>query len=128
MENRHDNDYGLHDPDFIDQQTPAATNPNYTPDDDQYQFQEEFIEDDEHPSLDSNRNEFLRAENIPDQERIVNEDTGITSDGTKNDLDTDNNSDDLDYENDLEKDGDLDNDEELSDFDAEHYPENHPRE
>lgn len=128
MENRHDKDYGIHDPDFIDQQTPAATNPNYAPDDDQYQFQEEFIEDDEHPSLDSTKNESLRAENIPDRERIVNEDTGITNDGYKDDLNTNNNPDDLDYENDLEKDGDLDNDEELSDFDAEHYPENHPRE
>ncbi|MBS7254220.1 hypothetical protein [Flavobacterium branchiicola] len=128
MEKRPNQDYGLYDPDFIEQNTPADSNGNYFPDEDQYQFQEEFIDDGRHQTYDLDQNAAVRAENIPDKERIVNEDNLITNDGKENDWNDNSDTEDLDYENDLEKDGDLDNDEELDDFDAEHYPENHPRE
>ncbi|SHH62209.1 hypothetical protein [Flavobacterium defluvii] len=119
-------EFGESDPDVIEQNT-LVDNDNYARDEDPYQYQEEFIEDLKHPAQDFEKNTNVRSENIPNQERIINEDDAITNDGEENDLD-DEYDPALDYENDLEKDGDLDNDEELDDFDAEHYPENHPRE
>lgn len=120
FQSKNEDNYGEQDPDIIDQNT-AVENDNaiYEEDHDQFQYQEEFIDDGNTVSNDLNQNENVRAENIPNQERIINEDDAVTNDDSE---------DDLDNENDLEKDGDLDNDEELDDFDAEHYPENHPRE
>ncbi|WP_281232962.1 hypothetical protein [Flavobacterium gelatinilyticum] len=119
-------EFGESNPDYIDQNT-LIDNDNYARDEDPYQYQEEFIEDPEHPEGDYENGTNIRSENIPNQERIVNEDDAITNDDTENDLNDDYDPD-LDYEDDPEKDRDLDDDEELDDFDAEHYPENHPRE
>ena len=83
--------------------------------------------------VDENTSYVDQYENIPldddnpEEETIVNEDDAITNDDTEDDL-NDEYDPELDLDNDVEKDGDLDNDEELDDFDAEHYPENHPRE
>jgi hypothetical protein len=128
MEKRPNKDYGRHDLDFIDRKTPVNTILNYSHNEDQYQYQEEFIDDGKHLTPDFDKNQSVKTENIPDKERIVNEDNLITNDDKENYWNNHSNSEDLDYENDLEKDGDLDNDEDLDDFEAEHYPENHPRE
>lgn len=117
-------EFGESDPDIIEQNT-LVDNDNYARDEDQYQYQEEFIEDLNHPEQDFEKNTNIRAENIPNEERIVNEDDLITNDGNRDDFDDDSEP---DFDDDLEKDSDLDDDEELDDFDAEHYPENHPRE
>ncbi|TDO99143.1 hypothetical protein [Flavobacterium sp. 245] len=120
-------EFGESDPDYIDQNT-LVDNDNYARDEDPYQYQEEFIGDPQHHVADYESN-TIRAENIPNQERIVNEDDAITNDDRKNDIDEDYDPD-LDLDNDLEEDGDLDDDDtkDLDDFDAEHFPENHPRE
>ncbi len=124
---KHDNrEFGESDPDYYEQNT-LIDNDNYARDEDPYQYQEEFIEDPKHPQVDLESNSNIRSENIPNQERIINEDDAITNDGTKDDLNEEHHPD-LDYEEDVEKDSDHDQDEELDDFDAEHYPENHPRE
>ncbi|MDQ1166208.1 hypothetical protein [Flavobacterium sp. SORGH_AS_0622] len=121
---KHDErEFGESDPDIIEQNT-LIDNDNYARDEDPYQYQEEFVEDLSHPEQDFEKNTNVRSENIPNQERIINEDDAITNDDTEDDL-NDEYDPDLDLDNDLEKD---DNDEELDDFDAEHYPENHPRE
>jgi len=117
-------EFGESDPDYYEQNTPVD-NDNYARDEDPHQYQEEFIEDPSHPQGDSEMN--IKAENIPNQERIINEDDAITNDDTEDDL-NDEYDPDLEYENDRERDEDHDKDEELDDFDAEHYPENHPRE
>ncbi|MTH16106.1 hypothetical protein [Flavobacterium sp. LC2016-01] len=121
-------EFGESDPDYIEQNT-LVDNDNYARDEDPYQYQEEFIEDQKYPVGDFERKESVRFENIPNQERIINEDDAITNDDRKDDFDEDSDPD-LDYENDVEKDGDLDDDDtkDLDDFEAEHYPENHPRE
>jgi hypothetical protein len=122
LKNPDHHEFGESDPDYIEQNT-LVDNDNYARDEDPYQYQEEFIGDSQHHITDFEKNTSIRAENIPNQERIVNEDDAITNDDRKNDFDDD-------YENDLEKDGDLDDDdtEDLDDFEAEHFPENHPRE
>ncbi|MBO9586407.1 MAG: hypothetical protein J7574_19760 [Flavobacterium sp.] len=123
---KHDNrEFGESDPDYYEQNT-LIDNDNYARDEDPYQYHEEFVEDPSHPKGDFEHN-TIRAENIPNQERVVNEDDAITNDDTPDDL-NDEYDPDSDYKNDIEKDTDLDKDEELNDFDAEHYPENHPRE
>lgn len=126
MEKRNNENYDRKDRDFSDLDTLIDQERNYSNknDDDLYQYEEEFIDDVNHQTNDFNRNE-----NIPNPERIINEDDLITNDEEK-DSDDDHEPDEPDYENDLEKDGDLDDDdtEEMDDFDAEHYPENHPRE
>lgn len=122
-------EFGESDPDHYEQNT-LIDNDNYARDEDPYQYQEEFIEDPKHPHGDFEPNTTIRSENIPNQERIINEDDAITNDGTEDDL-NDNYDPEVDYENDLEKDGYLDNNDEpedMDDFEAEHYPENHPRE
>ncbi|WP_276381236.1 hypothetical protein [Flavobacterium sp. H4147] len=126
---KHDNrEFGESDPDYIDQNT-IIDNDNYARDEDPYQYQEEFIEDPHHPQGDFETNTNVRSENIPNQERVVNEDDAITNDDTEDDLNKDYDPDlDDKSESDSEKHSDLDDDEELDDFDAEHYPENHPRE
>lgn len=117
-------EFGESDPDYIDQNT-LVDNDNYARDEDPYQYQEEFIEDLKHPEQDFENNNTVKAENIPNEERIVNEDDAITNDERSNDLDND-----FDYPDDVERDSDLDDDDtkDLDDFDAEHFPENHPRE
>lgn len=125
---RSNSEFGESDPDIMEQNT-LIDNDNYARDEDPYQYQEEFIEDLSQAVNDFKENETFRAENIPNEERIVNEDNLVTNDGNNSEFENDEDIDtETDYENDLEKDGDLDNDEELNDFDAEHYPENHPRE
>ncbi|MBZ4034093.1 hypothetical protein K6T82_04905 [Flavobacterium sp. 17A] len=123
---KHDErEFGESDPDYYEQNT-LVDNDNYARDEDPYQYQEEFIEDPKHPQGDFEPNTTtIRSENIPNEERIINEDDAITNDDTENDLNDDYDPD-LDIENDADR--DLDDDEELDDFDAEHYPENHPRE
>lgn len=120
---KHNNkEFGESDPDYYEQKT-LIDNDNYARYEDPYQYQEEFVEDLSHPKQDFEKHSNVRAENIPNQERVINEDDAITNDDTENDL-----NDDYDPDLDEEKDRDLDEDEELDDFDAEHYPENHPRE
>lgn len=119
-------EFGESDPDYYEQNT-LVDNDNYARDEDPYQYQEEFIEDPKHPLGDFEPNTTIRSENIPNEERIINEDDAITNDDTESDLNDDYDPD-LDSESDTERDSDLDDDEELDDFDAEHYPENHPRE
>ncbi|KAF2327690.1 hypothetical protein [Flavobacterium daemonense] len=116
-------EFGESDPDYLDQNTPVDPD-NYAREENPYQYQEEFIGDSQHFVADF-EDTSLRLENIPNQERIVNEDDAITNDERKNDFDED-----YDPDLDLEKDGDLDDDDtkDLDDFDAEHFPENHPRE
>jgi hypothetical protein len=123
---KHDErEFGESDPDYYEQNT-LVDNDNYARDEDPYQYQEEFIEDPKHPQVDFEKNTNIRSENIPNQERVVNEDDAITNDGTEDDLNEDYDPD-LDDEDDLDSD-DLDDDEDMDDFEAEHYPENHPRE
>lgn len=119
-------EFGESDPDYIDQET-LVDNDNYAREENPYQYQEEFIGDTSHLTGDFESTETVKAENIPNEERIVNEDNSITNDDKENDL-NDIYPDDDDNDDDLEKDGYLDDDEKISDFDAEHFPENHPRE
>ncbi|KAF2507270.1 hypothetical protein [Flavobacterium foetidum] len=129
LQTQDDREFGESDPDYIDQNT-LIDNDNYARDEDPYQYQEEFIEDPQHPQGDFEKNATIRSENIPNQERVVNEDDAITNDGTENDLNDDYDPD-LDSENDVDRDEDFDHNDEpedLDDFEAEHYPENHPRE
>ncbi|GAA3783543.1 hypothetical protein [Flavobacterium ginsengiterrae] len=121
-------EFGESDPDVIDQNT-LVDNDNYARDEDPYQYQEEFIGDLNHPEQDFENNNNVRAENIPNEERVVNEDDAITNDDTESDLNDEYNPD-LEEENEIERsvDDDKDAPENLDDFDAEHYPENHPRE
>ncbi|SEO65261.1 hypothetical protein SAMN05444671_0150 [Flavobacterium sp. CF108] len=113
-------EFGESDPDVIEQNM-LIDNDNYARDEDPYQYQEEFIEDLKHHEQDFEKKPNVNSENIPNQERIINEDDAVTNDDDENDFD-DNYDPEFDYEDDLDK------DEELDDFDAEHYPENHPRE
>ncbi|MFH6936637.1 hypothetical protein [Flavobacterium sp. FlaQc-30] len=126
MKKLNNQDYGLRDPDFMDQENFDYT-VNFSPDEDPYQYQEEFIDDGRNQTSDFTRNESIRMENIPNEERVINEDNSITNDSEKANQEKDNSTNELNFENDLEKERDLDEDEDLSDFDAEHYPENHPR-
>lgn len=120
---KHDNrEFGESDPDYYEQNT-LIDNDNYARDEDPYQYQEEFIEDPKHPQGDFEVNTNIRSENIPNQERVVNEDDAITNDDTEDDLNDDFNS---EHEDTIEKDNDAP--ENLNDFDAEHYPETHSRE
>lgn len=118
-------EFGQSDPDVYEQNTPVD-NDNYALAEDPYKYQEEYIGNNDFIE-DASDKEIVKAENIPNEERIINEDDAITNDDTESDL-NDEYDPELDLENDVEKDGDLDNEEELDDFDAEHYPENHPRE
>ncbi|MDP5202105.1 hypothetical protein [Flavobacterium sp. DG2-3] len=115
-------EFGESDPDYYEQNT-LVDNDNYARDEDPYQYQEEFIEDSSHPKGDFEPNTNIRSENIPNEERVVNEDDAITNDDTEEDLKDQYNS---DHEDTVEKNNDAP--ENLNDFDAEHYPENHPRE
>ena len=126
MKKLNNQDYGLRDPDFMDQENFDYT-VNFSPDEDPYQYQEEFIDDGRNQTTDFTGNESIRMENIPNEERVINEDNSITNDSEKANQEKDNSTNELIFENDLEKERDLDEDEDLSDFDAEHYPENHPR-
>ncbi|MEZ0182363.1 MULTISPECIES: hypothetical protein [Flavobacterium] len=126
MKKLNNQDYGLRDPDFMDQENFDYT-VNFSPDEDPYQYQEEFIDDGRNQTTDFSGNESIRMENIPNEERVINEDNSITNDSEKANQEKDNSTNELIFENDLEKERDLDEDEDLSDFDAEHYPENHPR-
>ncbi len=126
MKKLNNQDYGRRDPDFMDQENFDYT-VNFSPDEDPYQYQEEFIDDGRNQTTDFNGNESIRMENIPNEERVINEDNSITNDSEKANQEKDNSTNELNFENDLEKERDLDKDEDLSDFDAEHYPENHPR-
>lgn len=126
MKKLNNQDYGLRDPDFMDQENFDYT-VNFSPDEDPYQYQEEFIDDGRNQTTDFSGNESIRMENIPNEERVINEDNSITNDSEKANKEKDNSTNELIFENDLEKERDLDEDEDLSDFDAEHYPENHPR-
>ena len=126
MKKLNNQDYGLRDPDFMDQENFDYT-VNFSPDEDPYQYQEEFIDDGRNQTTDFSGNESIRMENIPNEERVINEDNSITNDSEKANQEKDNSTTELIFENDLEKERDLDEDEDLSDFDAEHYPENHPR-
>lgn len=125
-----ENDYGVHDNDYAEQNNSVENEVNeiYEENPDQFKYQEEFITDSNHETNDYNRNETLRAENIPNEERIVNEDGLITNDEDQNSHhDSDSNSNSVDNNEDFDEDNDLDKDEELNDFDAEHFPETHPR-
>ncbi len=113
-------EFGESDPDVIEQNT-LVDNDNYARDEDPYQYQEEFIEDLKQHEQDFEKTPNVNAENIPNEERIVNEDDAVTNDDDENDFDDE-------YDPELNYEDDLDKDEELDDFDAEHYPENHPRE
>lgn len=123
-----DREFGESDPDHYEQNK-IIDNDNYARDEDPYQYQEEFIGDLNHPEQDFENNSNVRAENIPNEERVVNEDDAITNDDTESDL-NDEYDPDLEDENERERsiDDDKDAPENLDDFDAEHYPENHPRE
>ncbi|MRX69514.1 hypothetical protein SAMN06265349_106217 [Flavobacterium resistens] len=124
LKNQEHHEFGESDPDYIDQNT-LVDNDNYARNENPYQYQDEFIDDLRHLSPDF-ESHSIRAENIPNQDRVVNEDDAITNDERRNDFEPDS-----DYESntDFENDHDLDHDdtEDLNDFDAEHYPENHPR-
>ena len=85
FQNINEDNYGEQDPDVMDQNTPIENeNAIYEEDYDQYQYQEEFIDDGRNASNDSHQNESIRAENIPNQERIINEDGLITNDSEIN--------------------------------------------
>ena len=122
-------EFGESDPDYIDQNT-LVDNDNYARDEDPYQYQEEFIEDLKHPIGDFEKENSIKAENIPNEERVVNEDDAITNDERKNDFEDQNYESNLNYGNDEDKERDLDVDDtkDIGDFEAEHFPENHPRE
>lgn len=123
MEKYNNENYGQKDPDFIDQET-LIDNDNYKKEEDPYeqQYHGEFIGDVNHETNDFNRNE-----NIPNEERIINEDGLITNDEDKDNEyvpdDVDDHSQPEDEEEHIE-----DDTEEMDDFEAEHFPETHPRE
>ena len=119
--NQDNKEFGESDPDHYEQNT-LVDNDNYARDEDPYQYQEEFVEDLSHPEQDFEKNSNVKAENIPNEERVVNEDDAITNDATEEDLKDQYDSDHESIEN------NNDAPENLNDFDAEHYPENHPRE
>lgn len=123
MEKYNNENYGQTDPDFIDQDT-LIDNDNYKKDADPYeqQYRGEFIGDINHETNDYNRNE-----NIPNEERIINEDGLITNDEEKDNEyvpdDVDDHSQPEEKEEHIEDDTDK-----MDDFEAEHFPETHPRE
>ena len=123
MEKYNNENYGQTDPDFIDQDTLIDTD-NYKKEEDPYeqQYRGEFIGDVNHETNDFNRNE-----NIPNEERIINEDGLITNDEEKDNEyipdDVDDHSQPEDEEEHIEDDTDK-----MDDFEAEHFPETHPRE
>jgi hypothetical protein len=123
MEKYNNENYGLRDPDFIDQETLIDTD-NYKKEEDPYeqQYRGEFLGDINHETNDYNRNE-----NIPNEERIINEDGLITNDEEKDNEyipdDVDDHSQSKDEEEHIDDDTDK-----MDDFEAEHFPETHPRE
>jgi hypothetical protein len=124
MEKYNNENYGQTDPDFIDQET-LIDNDNYKKEEDPYeqQYRGEFIGDVNHET-----NDNIRNENIPNEERIINEDGLITNDEEK---DTEYVPDDVDDHSNRDDDGEehIDDDlDEMDDFEAEHFPETHPRE
>ena len=124
MEKYNNENYGQTDPDFIDQNT-LIDNDNYKKEEDPYEqhYNGEFIGDVNHETNDTTRNE-----NIPNEERIINEDGLITNDEEKeteyvpDDVD-DHSKSDEDEEEHIE-----DDTKDIDDFEAEHFPETHPRE
>lgn len=121
MEKYNNEDYGQNDPDFIDQET-LIDNDNYKKEEDPYeqQYNGEFIGDVNHETNDFNRNE-----NIPNEERIVNEDDLITNDEDNEQYVPD----DVDEHAQGEKEEHIEDDtDEMDDFESEHFPETHPRE
>jgi hypothetical protein len=123
MEKYNNENYGPKDPDFIDQETLIDTD-NYKKDEDPYeeQYRGEFIGDVNHETNDYNRNE-----NIPNEERIINEDGLITNDEEKDNEYIPDDVDDHSQPEDEEEHIDDDTDK-MDDFEAEHFPETHPRE
>ena len=123
MEKYNNENYGQTDPDFIDQET-LIDNDNYKKEEDPYehQYNGEFIGDVNHETNDYNRNE-----NIPNEERIINEDGLITNDEEKDNEYVPDDVDDHNQPEDEEEHIDDDTDK-IDDFDAEHFPETHPRE
>ncbi|KQW99572.1 hypothetical protein [Flavobacterium sp. Root420] len=123
MEKYNNENYGPKDPDFIDQETLIDTD-NYKKDEDPYeeQYRGEFIGDVNHETNDYNRNE-----NIPNEERIINEDGLITNDEDKDNEYIPDDVDDHSQPEDEEEHIDDDTDK-MDDFEAEHFPETHPRE
>lgn len=123
MEKYNNEIYGQTDPDFIEQNTLIDTD-NYKKDQDPYeeQYQGEYIGDVNHQTNDLNRNE-----NIPNEERIINEDGLITNDEQN---DTEFIPDDVDDHTPPEEEEEHieDDTKKINDFEAEHFPETHPRE
>lgn len=123
MEKYNNENYGQTDPDFIDQET-LIDNDNYKKEEDPYeqQYNGEFIGDVNHETNDYNRNE-----NIPNEERIINEDGLITNDEEKDNEYVPDDVDDHSQTEDEEEHID-DDTKDIDDFEAEHFPETHPRE
>ena len=127
MEKYNNENYGQRDPDIIDQET-LIDNDNYKKEEDPYetQYKGEFIGDVNHETNDAI--DSVRNENIPNEERIINEDGLVTNDEEN---DTEYVPDDVDDHVQAEDDGEEhieDDTDKMDDFEAEHFPEIHPRE
>jgi len=127
MEKYNNENYGQRDPDIIDQET-LIDNDNYKKEEDPYetQYKGEFIGDVNHETNDAI--DSVRNENIPNEERIINEDGLVTNDEENN---TEYVPDDVDDHVQAEDDGEEhieDDTDKMDDFEAEHFPEIHPRE
>jgi len=127
MEKYNNENYGQRDPDIIDQET-LIDNDNYKKEEDPYetQYKGEFIGDVNHETNDAI--DTVRNENIPNEERIINEDGLVTNDEENN---TEYVPDDVDDHVQAEDDGEEhieDDTDKMDDFEAEHFPEIHPRE
>jgi len=127
MEKYNNENYGQRDPDIIDQET-LIDNDNYKKEEDPYetQYKGDFIGDVNHETNDAI--DSVRNENIPNEERIINEDGLVTNDEENN---TEYVPDDVDDHVQAEDDGEEhieDDTDKMDDFEAEHFPEIHPRE
>ena len=71
-------EFGESDPDYVDQNTPVD-NDNYAKDEDPYQYQEEFIEDIEHPKNDFESTDNLKSNNISNQQQAENKEDKINN-------------------------------------------------
>ena len=127
MEKYNNENYAQRDPDIIDQET-LIDNDNYKKEEDpcETQYKGEFIGDVNHETNDAI--DSVRNENIPNEERIINEDGLVTNDEENN---TEYVPDDVDDHVQAEDDGEEhieDDTDKMDDFEAEHFPEIHPRE
>ena len=127
MKNENNKNYGQVERNFHHDDTITETHNDASVkdlfDNDKLQYQEDDLQykDEELHDVNHETNDFNRNENIPNEERVIDEDDLSTNDNR--DLNEEN----LDEE--IEKDGDLDNnDDEKLEEDDEHFHENHPRE